>query len=92
MGDLKYKIVKNFLSPEQINLFQNYCIIRHRFNMTNFDSLQNNNNDTYFYADPLIESLLITKLNLMEKETGLKLFPTYAFWRMYTINADLKSP
>jgi hypothetical protein len=26
----------------------------------------------------------------MEKETGLELSPTYAFWRMYTKFADLK--
>ena len=25
-----------------------------------------------------------------KKETGLELLPTYAFWRMYTLNADLK--
>jgi hypothetical protein len=33
---------------------------------------------------------MINKLNLMQKETGLELLPTYAFWRMYTTNADLK--
>ena len=90
MGELKYKIVKNFLSPEQVNLFQNYCIIRHRFNTSNFDSKQNNNSDTYFYADPLMESLMVNKLLLMEKETNLKLFPTYSFWRLYTHNAVLE--
>jgi hypothetical protein len=37
-----------------------------------------------------MESLMINKLKFMEKETGLELFCTYAFWRMYTINADLK--
>ena len=29
-------------------------------------------------------------LELMQKETGLELLPTYAFWRMYTVNSDLK--
>ena len=33
---------------------------------------------------------MVNKLDIMEKETGLKLMCTYAFWRMYTINADLK--
>ena len=33
---------------------------------------------------------MVNKLDLMQKETGLELLPTYAFWRMYTINADLK--
>jgi hypothetical protein len=30
------------------------------------------------------------KTKLMEQETGLKLFPTYAFSRVYSYNADLK--
>jgi hypothetical protein len=37
-----------------------------------------------------MESLMINKLDLMQKETNLELLPTYAFWRMYTLNADLK--
>jgi hypothetical protein len=37
-----------------------------------------------------MESLMVNKLELMQKETGLELFPTYAFWRMYTLHADLK--
>ena len=41
------------------------------------------------YGDPVMESLLISKLNLVEKEAGLKLLCTYAFWRMYTLGANL---
>ena len=37
-----------------------------------------------------MESLLVNKLPLMEKETNLKLFPTYTYWRMYTKFATLK--
>ena len=36
-------------------------------------------------------SLLDNKLPLVEKESNLKLFPTYAYWRMYTKYADLTS-
>ena len=54
------------------------------------DFQQNNNGDTSIYADPLTEGLLISKTKLMEQESGLKLFPTYSFWRMYTYNAELK--
>ena len=88
--DLKYKKIKNFLSTEEIKLLNNYCIIKHKNNISSFDFTQNNNGDTFFYADPLMSSLLENKLDLMEKETGLKLFPTYAFWRTYTMFADLK--
>ncbi len=88
--DFKYKLIKNFLSKEEIKLLTDYCRIRHRINFNSFDFTQNNNGDTYFYGDPLMESLMINKLDIMKKETGLELLPTYSLWRMYTINADLK--
>lgn len=87
--NFKYKLIKNFLTEEEINLLKNYCRIRHRINYESFD-FTNSNGDTYFYADPLMESLMIHKLKIMEKETGLELLCSYAFWRMYSINADLK--
>ena len=86
----KYKIVKNFLTEEEIKLFNKYVIIKHRLNITEFDMYQSVNKDTSFYADPIMESLLLTKFDLMEKETNLKLHPTYSYWRMYTKFADLK--
>lgn len=88
--DFKYKLIKNFLSKEEIVLLNDYCRIKHRINYDSFDDIQNDNGDTYFYADPLMESLLVNKKKLMEEHTGLELLPTYAFWRMYTYNADLK--
>jgi hypothetical protein len=88
--DFKYKLIKNFLTKEEILLLEKYCRIKHRINQSSFDLNQNDNGDTYFYGDPLMESLMLNKLELMQKETGLELLPTYAFWRMYTLHADLK--
>jgi hypothetical protein len=88
--DFKYKVCKNFLDNSEIELLKNYCRIRHRVNFDNFDMEQSDNADTFFYADPLMESLMLKKHTLMEKETGLSLHPTYAFWRMYTKFSDLK--
>ena len=87
---LKYKLIKNFFSQEELKILNNYVKIKHRLNFRNFDLIQSVNKDTSFYADPLTESLLLTKFDLMEKETNLKLHPTYSFWRMYTKFADLK--
>jgi hypothetical protein len=87
--DFKYKLIKNFLTQEEVKLLTDYCRIKHRLNFNSFDD-HNNNNDTYFYGDPLMESLMVNKLKFMEKETGLELLPTYAFWRMYSMFADLK--
>jgi hypothetical protein len=89
--DFKYKTVKGFLTKDEIDILNIYCEIKHRTNQCNFDrSPQSDNFDTYFYGDPLMESIMLKKLSLMEKETGKKLLPTYSFWRMYTKFANLK--
>jgi hypothetical protein len=85
----KYKLLKNFLTNEEIKLLTDYCRIKHRINNYSFDFLSNGNGDTFFYGDPLMESLMVNKLDIMQKETGLELLCAYAFWRMYTKNADL---
>ena len=88
--DFKYKVIKNFLTKEETLLLKDYCVIKHRLNVSNFENAQSDIMDTCFYGDPLMESLLINKRSLIEKESNLKLLPTYAFWRMYTLFADLK--
>tara|TARA_R100000329_G_scaffold56679_1_gene51406 strand:- start:271 stop:816 length:546 start_codon:yes stop_codon:yes gene_type:complete len=88
--DFKYKKIKNFLTEDEVILLKKYCIIKHRLNFSNFDMLQNINHDTFFYGDPLMESLMLQKKSLMEKETGLELLPTYSFWRLYSMFATLE--
>ena len=89
--NFKYKKIKKFLDDTEVNLLKDYCRIRHRINKSSFDiSQQSKTLDTEFYGDPLMESLLINKKEKMQELTGLKLLPTYAFWRMYTKFADLK--
>ena len=88
--DFKYKIINNFLSKDEIDLFSFYCEIKHRTNLTNFDLDQSNVADTKYYGDTIMESLMLKKKNLIEKETEKKLLPTYAFWRCYTKYAELK--
>ena len=43
-----------------------------------------------WYNDPLMNSLLDIKLPIVEKESNLKLFPTYAYWRYYVFGARLR--
>tara|TARA_R110000772_G_scaffold33787_2_gene82220 strand:- start:987 stop:1544 length:558 start_codon:yes stop_codon:yes gene_type:complete len=86
----KYKKIKKFLTASEVNLFKDYCRIRHRLNKEFFGDEQSNNFDTEIYADPLMESLLINKNGKMEKLTGVSLKPTYSFWRMYTKFTDLE--
>ena len=82
--DFKYKIIKNFLSKDEIDLLSCYCEIKHRTNLVNFDFTGSNVADSCFYGDTLIESLMLKKKKKMEKESGKKLLPTYSFWRTYT--------
>ena len=35
--DFKYKIVKNFLTKDEVKLFTHYCEIKHRTNTDSFD-------------------------------------------------------
>ena len=87
--DFKFKKVENFLTKEETNLLKKYSVIKHRTNTTSFD-YSSDTADTMFYADPIMESLMLTKKEIMEKETGLELLPTYAFWRMYSNLAELR--
>ena len=91
--DFKYKIIDNFLSEEELQLLKLYCFFKHRSNQSQFDNTTSDtacNADTYFGNDYLMESLLMHKKKLVEAESGLQLFPTYSFWRMYTKFATLR--
>ena len=90
--DFTYKKIKNFLSEDEVKLLSNYCEIRHRTNITNFDqSKEMGIPDSKFYGDLVMESLMLKQLPLMEKETGTELLPTYAFWRCYTKFSSLSN-
>ena len=81
--DFNYKLVKKFLTKEEVKLLNKYCEIKHRTNVVSFDP-RNNVEDTYNYGDPLFDSMLTVKQSLIEKIVGYKLLPTYSYWRMYT--------
>jgi len=92
MDEIKFKKIKNFLSKEEIELLTNYSERLHKNYLTNpkasFDTGQTS--DLGLYAEPLFESLLLCKQTIIEKETNLKVFPTYSYWRMYTYGSQLK--
>jgi|TARA_R100000005_G_scaffold95966_2_gene79811 hypothetical protein len=88
--NFKYKLIKNFITKEEISLLGHYCEIKHITNTQNFDEIQSNVCDTFFYGDPVMDSLMIKYKNKISKITGKEVLPTYAFWRMYTKGATLK--
>tara|TARA_Y100000592_G_scaffold44955_1_gene71324 strand:- start:25 stop:594 length:570 start_codon:yes stop_codon:yes gene_type:complete len=88
--DFRYKLIKNFFTKKELDIGVHYYHLMHKRNETNFDFAQSDNHDSKFSHDTFSDVLLIKKKNIIEKETGLKLFPTYAFTRFYTFNSDLK--
>jgi hypothetical protein len=90
--DFKFKLVKNFCTPEECQLLTEYMKLRHLNNNDVFemDKGYDIQMDTAIYADSCCEALLQTKLDRMQKETGLNLLPTYAYFRFYTKHAYLQ--
>lgn len=91
----KYKIIDNFLTQEELKLCVNYFQNSIRFYPSFYFTSSNAFLKTYHchskYADPLTESLLVNKLELVENITGKKLYPTYSYYRLYTHNDILAS-
>ena len=89
---LGYCIVRNAISPDLRDVITQYAL---------FDEMQNYNpegetggicvpNAHSKYADPAMESMLMHLHETMEENTGLKLDPTYSYYRVYRKGDDLK--
>ena len=83
-----YCIVHSAISKELCDFITQYAL---------FDEMQDFNSDKNQvigahakYADPAMETMLINLHETMEKNTGLKLFPTYSFYRVYRNDHVLK--
>ena len=88
MAPVKYKLIKNFFSKEELNILQPYCY--NKIDQNKDYKIDIQSFSPAWYKDPLMISLLDVKLPLVEKESNLKLFPTYAYWRYYVFGATLK--
>ena len=92
--DYRYKLIKNFLNEEELNLLQKYVI--NKLDKLSSANIFNNDFSVAPYCldyknDDFMEVILKSKLSLIEKETELKLYPTYAYWRWYPYGAVLKA-
>lgn len=84
-----YTLVKNAVKKDLRDVITQYAL---------FDEMQDFTPDGYQvpsahskYADPAMEAMLLHLHPLMEKSTGLKLYPTYSFYRVYR-NGDILHP
>ena len=99
----KYQVIKNALSYELANFVFNYFLLKrdavawmYQNNIT-YDTGtlgtwtdQQIPNTYSHYADPVMETLLVKVLPVMQQETGLNLCPTYSYARLYKHGDELK--
>jgi hypothetical protein len=83
-----YVLVKGFLDKQSINTFSRYFeykVNRHSETVTSDES-----SSIMCYADPLAEVILKNALPDVETASGLELYPTYSFTRVYQKGEELK--
>jgi hypothetical protein len=89
MARVKHKVIKNFISSKELSLLQKYCY--NRLDANKDYQIDAQSFSPAWYNDALMTSLLDTKLPSVEKESNLKLSPTYAYWRYYVFGATLQT-
>ena len=87
MVKIKYKLIKNFFKQQELEILQKYCF--NKLDKNKDYELDIQSFSPAWYQDPLMTSLLEVKLPIVEKQSNLKLFPTYAYWRYYVFGATL---
>jgi len=88
MAAVDYKLIKNFFTKEELNILQKYC--HNKLDENKNYQIDVQSFSPAWYLDPLMLALLDIKLPLVEKESNLKLFPTFTYWRYYVFGAFLK--
>ena len=85
---IKYKIIKNFFTKDELTVYQKYCYNKLDEDL-NFE-IDSQSFSPAWYNDSLMNSLLYAKKNIVENNSNFKLYPTYAYWRYYIFGATLK--
>ena len=93
----KYKIVRNVLNNQTIELLKNIMsvakdatYISHEVSFDNVNKFSDGLPNSFPIANAAFtEGLLLTLLPLMEKETGVELYPTYSYCRIYWNGSDM---
>ena len=79
-----FKVIKNLITPDEVEVLKICTEIMHRTNLHNFDFKQSNNADSFFYGSVIGDSFLLKIKPIIEKEVDHSLLPTYSFFRIYT--------
>ena len=99
----KYQVIKSAISYELANFVFNYFMLKrdavawmYQNNVTYDNGMLGTWKDSQIpntyshYADPVMETLLVKVLPVMQQETGLNLIPTYSYARLYKKGDELK--
>ena len=88
----KYKYVKNMLSSDMIEFLSTYCLKRAFADVDHTTNEYGMPSSVAFHSatSDLFNHILHFLLPVMEKETNLKLKPTYSYNRIYLPGADLE--
>lgn len=90
-SEKKYVVVKNAVSKDIVNLVSQYALLDEQNDLTLEQGSQPQIHNSHSkYADTLMESLLLQMQPFMESTTGLKLHPTYSYYRVYKPGAILE--
>ena len=84
-----YCVVKNSLHKDILDIATQYAFFDEMQNFSNPDNQVPNAFSKY--GDPLMETILLHIKPIMEENTGLKLYPTYSYYRIYRDGDELKN-
>jgi len=87
MVAVNYKLIKNFFTKEELITYQKYCY--NKLDLNKDFNLDHQSFSPAWYGDSLMSALLDSKISIVEKESNLKLYPTYSYWRYYVFGATL---
>jgi hypothetical protein len=87
-----YCVIKNVITDELRDFVTQYALFDEMqdFNSESMQGLAQVPNAHSKYADPTMEVMLLHLHKTMEENTGLSLFPTYSYYRVYRPGDDLK--
>jgi len=82
-----YTLIKNAINPELRDVITQYALFDEMQDFTPDGSQVPNAHSKY--ADPAMEAMLLNLHPKIEKYTGLELYPTYSFYRVYRNGDEL---
>lgn len=84
-----YCIVREAISEELRDFVTQYALFDE---MQNYNSISDGQTENAHskYGDPAMETMLLHLHSIIEKNTGLKVYPTYSYYRVYRNEEELK--